>query len=111
MRYARQNRIIELISRYEIETQEKLAELAELSTQSISDIEGLRTWVSDRALERLARVFNIDIYRLFMPQDEKIKNNPELLFYKRIEKLQTEINEEIEKKLNQFYLSEKFFSK
>jgi DNA-binding XRE family transcriptional regulator len=31
-------------------SQEKLAELAGLSTQTISDIEGCRTWVSDKTL-------------------------------------------------------------
>ena len=35
-------------------TQEKLAEKTGLSAQTINDIEGCRTWVSDKTLVRLA---------------------------------------------------------
>ena len=35
-------------------TQEKLAERAGLSTQTINDIEGCRTWVSDKSLIKIA---------------------------------------------------------
>ena len=43
-------------------SQEKLAEASDLSTQSISDIEGCRTWVSDKTLGRLAKALNVDIF-------------------------------------------------
>ena len=37
-------------------TQEKFAELADLSVQTIADIEGSRTWVSDRTLVKIADI-------------------------------------------------------
>lgn len=37
-------------------TQEKLAEKTELSTQTIADIEGCRTWVSDKTLVKIAEI-------------------------------------------------------
>jgi transcriptional regulator with XRE-family HTH domain len=48
-------------------SQEKLAENAEISTMMIKDIEGCRTWVSDKTLISLASALKTDIYRLFMP--------------------------------------------
>jgi transcriptional regulator with XRE-family HTH domain len=90
-------------------SQEKLAEAAELSAQSISDIEGCRTWVSDKTLEKLAQVFNVNIFQLFMPPDEDNGNNSEIFLYNRLIKLRTVIKEDIDKRLDQFYLSEKPF--
>ncbi len=48
-------------------SQEKLAENAEISTMMVKDIEGCRTWVSDKTLESLAAALKTDIYRLLMP--------------------------------------------
>jgi transcriptional regulator with XRE-family HTH domain len=48
-------------------TQEKLAEIAELSSQTINDIEGCRMWVSDKTMSRLARVLHIEAYQLLVP--------------------------------------------
>jgi transcriptional regulator with XRE-family HTH domain len=48
-------------------SQEKLAEIAEISTMMIKDIEGCRTWVSDKTLVSLASALKTDIYRLLMP--------------------------------------------
>jgi transcriptional regulator with XRE-family HTH domain len=60
-------------------SQEKLAEDAALSSQTISDIEGCRTWVSDKTLERLAKVLNVDVFQLFMRQMRKKKTIPRLI--------------------------------
>jgi len=90
-------------------SQEKLAEAADLSTQSISDIEGCRTWVSDKALERLAKALNVDIFRLFMPMEEGNSDDLQVLLYNRLSKLRTTLKEDIDKRLEQFYLSEKSF--
>jgi transcriptional regulator with XRE-family HTH domain len=92
-------------------SQEKLAEAADLSAQSISDIEGCRTWVSDKTLEKLAQVFNVDIFQLFMPSDEDNGNDLETFLYNRLIKLRTAMKEDIDKRLDQFYLSEKSFSR
>jgi transcriptional regulator with XRE-family HTH domain len=48
-------------------SQEKLAENAGISTMMVKDIEGCRTWVSDKTLESLAAALKTDIYRLLMP--------------------------------------------
>jgi transcriptional regulator with XRE-family HTH domain len=92
-------------------SQEKLAEAADLSAQSISDIEGCRTWVSDKTLEKLAQVLDVDIFQLFMPQDEDKGNTPETFLYNRLIRLRTVMKEDIDNRLDQFYLSEKSFSR
>jgi len=48
-------------------SQEKLAEAANLSSQTINDIEGCRMWVSDKTISKLAKVFNIEVYQLLVP--------------------------------------------
>jgi transcriptional regulator with XRE-family HTH domain len=48
-------------------TQEKLAEAASLSSQTINDIEGCRMWVSDKTILKLAKILHIDAYQLFEP--------------------------------------------
>jgi len=60
-------------------TQEKLAELAGLSTQTISDIEGCRTWVSETTLLKLAEVLKVDIFQLLMPKEVLSQNSIDLL--------------------------------
>jgi len=48
-------------------TQEKLSEKAGISANMINDIEGCRSWVSDKTLVKLASALKIDTYRLFVP--------------------------------------------
>ena len=48
-------------------TQEKLAEKAGLSANMVNDIEGCRTWISDKTLVNLASALKIETYRLFLP--------------------------------------------
>ena len=48
-------------------TQEKLAEKAGISANMINDIEGCRTWISDKTLVKLAAALKIETYRLFLP--------------------------------------------
>jgi len=49
-------------------TQENLAEKADISAAMMNDIEGCRTWVSDKTLKNLSSALNIDTYRLFIPE-------------------------------------------
>jgi len=90
-------------------SQERLAEDASLSAQTISDIEGCRTWVSDKTLERLAEVLNVDIFQFFLPPDEEKGDNSKVDLYNRLAKLKISMKEDIDKRLDQFYLSEKSF--
>jgi len=48
-------------------SQEKLAYDAEISTMMVKDIEGCRTWVSDKTLAKLAFALDTDVYRLLIP--------------------------------------------
>ena len=49
-------------------TQENLAGKAGISAAMMNDIEGCRTWVSEKTLENLSFALNIDTYRLFLPE-------------------------------------------
>jgi len=49
-------------------TQESLAEKAEISAAMMNDIEGCRTWISDKTLKNLSSALKIDTYRLFIPE-------------------------------------------
>ena len=86
-------------------SQEKLAEAVNLSGQSISDIEGCRTWVSDKTLEKLAEALSVDIFQLFMPPSEDDENNSETFLYNRIIKLKNIMKEDIDNRLDQFWIS------
>jgi ribosome-binding protein aMBF1 (putative translation factor) len=49
-------------------TQENLAEKADISAAMMNDIEGCRTWISDKTLKNLSSALEIDTYRLFIPE-------------------------------------------
>jgi transcriptional regulator with XRE-family HTH domain len=48
-------------------TQENLAERADISAAMMNDIEGCRTWISDKTLKNLSSALMVDTYRLFIP--------------------------------------------
>ncbi|MCL2137967.1 MAG: helix-turn-helix domain-containing protein [Treponema sp.] len=50
-------------------SQEKLAEMADVSIQMIKRIEGRRTWVSDSMLEKLAQSLGVSAFQLLVPAD------------------------------------------
>jgi transcriptional regulator with XRE-family HTH domain len=51
-------------------SQERLAELANVSVQMIKGIEGRRTWVSDNMLAKLAQVLGVAAFQLLVPVDD-----------------------------------------
>jgi len=57
-------------------SQEKLAEMSNLSTQMINSIEGYRAWVSDNTLIALSNALGIEVYQLFIPDTENQKQEP-----------------------------------
>ena len=83
-------------------SQEKLAELAGLSTQTISDIEGCRTWVSDKTLLKLSEVLNVEIFQLLTPTDEDEKK-AKLFLPQRIRKLRQNLKDDIDDRLDKFF--------
>jgi transcriptional regulator with XRE-family HTH domain len=55
-------------------SQEKLAEKAGLSKQTLNDIEGCRRWVSSQTISRLAKALNVSEYQLLIPgNDDKVE--------------------------------------
>jgi len=57
-------------------SQEKLAEIIDLSEQTINDIEGCRSWVSDKTLVKIAHALKVEIYQLLYPKTESDKLFP-----------------------------------
>jgi transcriptional regulator with XRE-family HTH domain len=51
-------------------SQEKLAEMAGLSWQTVNSIECHRTWVSDKTLEALADTLKIESFQLLLPVED-----------------------------------------
>jgi transcriptional regulator with XRE-family HTH domain len=54
-------------------SQEKLAEITNMSVQSINYIEGRRMWVSDKSITRIAKALNVEVFQLLIPFNS-IKN-------------------------------------
>ena len=52
-------------------SQEKLAEKAGLSSQTLNDIEGCRRWVSAATMTKLANALHIAEYQLLVPENIK----------------------------------------
>jgi transcriptional regulator with XRE-family HTH domain len=57
-------------------SQEKLAEAVGLSDQTINDIEGCRSWVSDKTIVKIAQALKVEVYQLVYPQNEAEKICP-----------------------------------
>ena len=83
-------------------SQEKLAELTGLSTQTISDIEGCRTWVSDKTLFRLSEILNVAVFQLLTPVDDDDKK-ANFFLQKQIRELRQNLKDDIDKRLNVFF--------
>jgi transcriptional regulator with XRE-family HTH domain len=72
-------------------SQEKLAEKAELSAQTLNDIEGCRRWVSARTMTKLAKALNIAEYKLLIPENGETAENPPKSSLKSLISLQNNI--------------------
>lgn len=76
-------------------TQEKLAEKAGISANMVNDIEGCRTWISDKTLLKLATALQVETYCLFLPitltPADKVKNEVKNLA-KELQKIRKEFN-------------------
>jgi len=85
-------------------TQEKLAELVAVSYQMIHDIEGCRTWVSDKTLQNLSIALNVDMYELLYPpatgraNEKKSQLKPHL-----VEQLHKTMKSDIDRRLDDFF--------
>jgi len=85
-------------------SQEKLAEKAGLSVQTIKDIEGCRRWISDNTLSSLARALNISEFQLFLPEklekDKKYRKPAVKSLMALKTKLELYLDEQFENTLN-----------
>ncbi len=76
-------------------TQEKLAEETGLSAQTINDIEGCRTWVSDKSIIKIAEALHSTPAELLMPSENN--NDSDKINLLRLKKdLQVSVNKQIE---------------
>jgi transcriptional regulator with XRE-family HTH domain len=66
-------------------SQEKLAEMAGLSWQTVNSIECQRTWVSDKTLESLADALKIETFQLLLPMENAI--SPDISPHEALRKL------------------------
>ena len=83
-------------------TQEKLAETAGISANMINDIEGCRTWISDKTLVKLTSALKVDTYRLFLPQsltDTDIEKTAIQDLTQDLQKIRKEFNAEFDEAL------------
>jgi transcriptional regulator with XRE-family HTH domain len=87
-------------------SQERLAELVKVSTQTINDVERCRSWVSDKTMAKIAEALNIEIFQLFLPildsyeQDSGYSLSQLVLGLKQ--DIKTEICAYIDKRFNKF---------
>jgi transcriptional regulator with XRE-family HTH domain len=85
-------------------TQEKLAELVDVSYQMIHDIEGCRTWVSDKTLQRLSEALEVDIYELLCPSAADPANVQKGEFsHHLVERLHKTMKSDIDRRLDEFF--------
>jgi DNA-binding XRE family transcriptional regulator len=82
-------------------SQEKLAETVGLSDQTINDIEGCRTWVSDKTIIKIARALSIEVYQLFFPQTEAEKIFPVKVPADILQDLKSIIKEDLDRRFSE----------
>ena len=83
-------------------SQEKLAEKTGISVNMIKDIEGCRTWISDKTLIKLAFALETDIFRLFISSaiyEDEIYKTVMVDLVKILQKVKKDIDFDFEKAL------------
>ncbi|MDR2575623.1 MAG: helix-turn-helix transcriptional regulator, partial [Treponema sp.] len=81
-------------------SQEKLAELADISVQTVKGIEGRRTWVSDAMLEKLAGALGVSAFQLLVPANETALHDESALISVLLRNLQQNIQDDIKARFN-----------
>jgi len=76
-------------------SQEKLAELADVSIQMIKGIEGRRTWVSEKMLTNLAQVLGVSAFQLLVPTGGTISSSDSALVSGMLQNLKQNIQDDI----------------
>jgi transcriptional regulator with XRE-family HTH domain len=76
-------------------SQEKLAELADVSVQMIKGIEGRRTWVSDKMLSNLAQVLGVRSFQLLVPLGGVSTKDDNLIISSLLRSLRQNIQDDV----------------
>ncbi|GHT98457.1 hypothetical protein FACS1894142_4800 [Spirochaetia bacterium] len=85
-------------------TQEKLAELVDVSYQMVHDIEGCRTWVSDKTLQNLSKALGVEIYELLCPPSTHGAYDQRGDFCLHlVERLHKTMKSDIDRRLDEFF--------
>lgn len=90
-------------------SQEKLAEMTNLSVQMINSIEGHRAWVSDKTLIALSKALGIEVFQLFTPGVESQKPDQQSFSSHWLLKLRQDIKANINADIDIHF--ERFFNK
>jgi transcriptional regulator with XRE-family HTH domain len=89
-------------------SQEKLAELAGLSLQTINGIESHRLWLSDKTMIKISEALQIEVFELFFPEFDPKSVSPEHLPIETMVKLQQDLqqalNESVKATVNASFL-------
>jgi transcriptional regulator with XRE-family HTH domain len=81
-------------------SQEKLAELADVSVQMIKRIEGKRTWVSDSMLNNLANVLGVAAFQLLVPFSGTILSTDSTMISAQLCNLKQNIHDDINRRFD-----------
>ena len=87
-------------------SQERLAELADISSQMVNGIEGCRTWVSDKTLEKIAISLKVKVYQLMLPEKCRLIDKDEYIAVE-LEKLKKLVKDDIDISFDNFIYEEK----
>ena len=82
-------------------SQEKLAELISLSDQTINDIEGCRSWVSDKTLVKIAKALKVEVYQLLFPKSESEKLFPTRVPAEILQELRSNLEKDMANRFNE----------
>jgi transcriptional regulator with XRE-family HTH domain len=80
-------------------SQEKLAELADVSIQMIKGIEGRRTWVSDTMLVKLAEVLGVRSFQLLVPSKGSDVSNDTIIISSILNSLRQNIKDDVDSRI------------
>ena len=81
-------------------SQEKLAELADVSVHMIKRIEGRRTWVSEKMLTNLACVLGVSAFQLLVPTDKEATSGDNAFISGLLQTLRQNIHDDINNNFN-----------
>ena len=77
-------------------TQFQLAELSNVSEDTIKSLEQGRTWCSDKTLSQITEALDVDVVKLFMPVGKSFKDNKD-----NVAKLKSAIANDIKNYINE----------